>query len=429
MKKNICVFISLLAASFCNLKVTYAEAPPIEWQKTFGGIYNDIGRSVQQTRDGGYIIAGTTCSFYEDGRPGPYPRRVYLIKTDPNGNLQWQQTVGQEEFTIGYSVQQTIDGGYIIAGIKVWSDPWVSYAGLVKTDPNGNYEWDVSYDESESYGYSVQQTTDGGYIIAGKTIPYGAEDYDVYLIKTDSNGNSDWDSDQHSFGGWYDDCGYSVWQTNDGGYIITGETYSFGAGDSDVYLVKTDSEGTLRWQKTFGASADDWGESVLQTTDGGYIIAGTTSSFGEGGMDVYLVKTDLAGRLQWQKTFGGSDNDLGHSVHQTDDGGYVIAGQTYSYGAGLWNVYLIKTDPNGNLLWEMTFGGSDQDRGYSVQQTNDGGYIIAGETYSFGTGDSDVYLIKVCGVPVIPGDITADGKVDFEDLAVLIAHWLEGTTP
>jgi len=428
MKKNICVLISLLAAGFCNLKVTCAEAPPIEWQKTFGGIYNDIGRSVQQTGDGGYIIAGTTCSFTDDGvEPGPYSRKAYLIKTDTNGNLQWQHTPLWESFS-GYSVQQTIDGGYIIAGIySGFSSPTETHAKLVKTDSNGITEWDNSYGESSSSSYSVEQTADGGYIIAGKVIPYGATDYDVYLVKTDAGGMNEWDLETPSFGGWYDDCGYSVRQTNDGGYIITGETHSFGGGDSDVYLVKTDSKGNLKWQKTFGASADDWGESVRQTNDGGYIIAGSTSSFGKGGIDVYLIKTDLAGRPQWQKTFGGSDNDLGCSVQQTNDGGYVIAGQTYSNGAELWDAYLIKADPNGNLLWEMTFGGNGQDRGYSVQQTNDGGYIIAGETSSFGTGDSDVYLAKVLGVPVIPGDITGDGKVDFKDLAVLLAHWLEGT--
>jgi hypothetical protein len=428
MKKNICFLVSLLAASFFYLKVTCAEAPSIEWQKTFGGIYNDTGRSVQQTSDGGYIIAGTTSSFTEDGaEPGPYSKKAYLVKTDINGNLQWQQTPFWESIS-AYSVQQTVDGGYVIAGIASEYYP-ESYAKLAKTDPNGFTEWDNSYGESPSFAYSVKRTADGGYIIAGKIIPWGASDYDVFLVKIDSTGMDEWGGEIHHYGGWFDDSGYSVQQTSDGGYIITGETYSFGAGDSDVYLVKIDSEGNLKWQKTFGGSDLDYGYSVQQTSDGGYIIAGTTSSFGEGGADIYLIKTDLAGKLLWQKTFGGSNGDYGYSVQQTSDGGYIIAGQTYSSGAGLWDAYLVKADPDGNQQWEMTFGGSGQDRVYSVQQTNDGGYIIAGETYSFGTGDSDVYLIKVRGFPVIPGDITADGKVDFDDLAVLLAHWLEGTAP
>jgi hypothetical protein len=428
MKKNICVFISLLAAGFFNLKVTCAEAPPIEWQKTFGGIYNDTGRSVQQTSDGGYIIAGTTSSFTEDGgEPGPYSKKGYLVKTDANGNLQWQETPFWES-TTAYSVQQASDGGYVVAGVASEFFP-ETFARLAKTDPNGINEWDNSFGESPSYAYSVKRTADGGYILVGKTIPWSASDYDVFFTKIDSTGMEEWFEVPHHLGGWFDDSGYSVQQTSDGGYIITGETYSFGAGDSDVYLVKVDSEGNLKWQKTFGGSDLDYGYSVQQTSDGGYIIAGTTSSFGEGGTDVYLIKTDLTGQFQWQKTFGGNNGDYGYSVQQTSDGGYIIAGQTYSSGAGLWDAYLVKADPDGNQQWEMTFGGSGQDRVYSVQQTNDGGYIIAGETYSFGTGDSDVYLIKVRGFPVIPGDITADGKVDFEDLAVLLAHWLEGTTP
>jgi hypothetical protein len=230
------------------------------------------------------------------------------------------------------------------------------------------------------------------------TTSYGAGWYDVYLIKVDVNGNMQWSK---TFGGSGGDEGFSVQQTRDGGYIIVGRTESYGAGGSDVYLIKVDVNGNMQWSKTFGGRGDDWGRSVQQTRDGGYIIVGWTTSYGAGGRDVYLIKVDVNGNMQWSKTFGGSGDDWGFSVQQTRDGGYIIVGVTTSYGAGWYDVYLIKVDVNGNMQWSKTFGGSGDDEGFSVQQTSDGGYIIVGYTKSFGAGGADVYLIKL-GLGTIP---------------------------
>jgi hypothetical protein len=254
-------------------------------------------------------------------------------------------------------------------------------------------EWEKTFGgRGDDVGYSVQQTRDGGYIIVGWTKSYGSGGYDVYLIKVDANGNMQWSK---TFGGREDDWGYSVQQTRDGGYIIVGETKSYGAGRRDVYLIKVDANGNMQWSKTFGGREDDWGSSVQQTSDGGYIIVGYTTSYGAGEFDVYLIKVDANGNMQWSKTFGGGSWDWGFSVQQTRDGGYIIVGVTRSYGAGEFDVYLIKVDANGNMQWSKTFGGREGDWGLSVQQTRDGGYIIVGYTTSYGAGGADVYLIKL----------------------------------
>jgi hypothetical protein len=309
-----------------------------------------------------------------------------LIKTDGSGNEQWSKTLGG---WTGDSVQQTADGGFIIAGSEQLSGFDVY---LVKTNGSGNEQWSKTFGGSDSDGgSSVQQTADDGFIIAGSTRSFGPPGYNVYLIKTDGSGNEQWSK---TLGGSSWDEGNSVQQTTDGGFIIAGATYSTRQG-LDVYLIKTDGSGNELWSKNFGGRFYENGYSVQQTADGGFIIAGETTSFGAGLGDVYLIKTDGTGNEQWSKTFGGSDDDLGRSVQQTADGGFIIAGTTgYNEAFQRYpDVYLIKTDGSGNEQWSKTFGESSFDNGYSVQQTADGGYVIVGETSSFGAGQSDVYLI------------------------------------
>ena len=213
-------------------------------------------------------------------------------------------------------------------------------------------------------------------------------------MNLDANGDSLWTT---TFGGLVFDVGNCVQQTTDGGYIIMGGTDSFGNGDRDAYLIKTDGNGVEQWNQTFGGTAYDVGNSVQQTTDGGYIITGRTGSYGPGDKDVYLIKTDGNGDSLWTKTFGGSAFDLGTSVKQTPDGGYIISGGTNSFGNGERDVYLIKTDGNGTELWNKTFGGSSIDIANSLQLTSDGGYIIIGFTEYPGNGDRDLLLIKTNG--------------------------------
>ncbi len=382
---NVGAYFSLFACALvCLLGVSPASAV-ITFEKWFGGTNLDLGTSVVQTTDSGYIATGYTSSY----GAGSYD--VYLIKTDANGDTVWTKTFGGSGYDWGMSIVQTTDLGYIATGYTDSYGAGYFDVYLIKTDANGDTLWTKIFGGTGyEYGTSVVPTTDLGYIISGSTDSYGAGYYDVYLIKTDSNGNTVW---TRTFGGSNNDLGTSVAQTTDNGYIITGSTYSYGAGMNDVYLIKTDANGDTVWTRTFGGSGSDWSTSVARTNDG-YIITGSTYSMGAGSTDVYLIKTDTNGDTVWTRTFGGSDNDRGYSVVQTADLGYVVTGYTASYGAGDDDVYLIKTDANGDTVWTRTFGGIHDDRGYSVALTNDGGYVIAGWTKSYGAGSYDVYLIK-----------------------------------
>jgi len=360
--------------------------------KTSGEPGYGAGYSVQQTSDGGYIITGTK---YSD-EPKLLSQMIWLIKTAPNGDQVWNRIFGGSHNDVGYSVQQTSDG-YIIAGSTESFGAGGLDLWLIKTDVSGNEVWNRTFGGLRGdWGRSIQQTNDGGYVVTGSTYSYDTahQSQMVWLIKTDANGDKVWD---RIFGGPSDDWGNCVQQTRDGGYIIIGATKSYGArGNSALWLIKTDANGNEVWDRTFGGPGSTVGYSVQQTYDGGYIITGSKVPVAGITGEIWVIKTDANGTEVWDKSFGGSDDDVGKSVQQTRDGGYIITGSKTSPSGGSQSVWLIKIDPNGNEAWDRTFGESGWNEGKSVEQTSDDGYIITGSTYPYGVGgkNSAIWLIK-----------------------------------
>jgi len=387
-------------------------APSILWQRTYGGIYNEEGRSARQTADGGFIIAGGTYSY------GAGSGDAYLVKTDSMGNPQWANTYGGTGYDSGHRTRQTPDGGYITTGRYSYGAGNVD-AYLFKTDSGGNLQWQKAFGQAGAdFGEWVERTSDGGYVLAGYTSPRSepGEPYDYYVVKTDSAGNPVW---ERTFGGAGDDQGRSIRQTSDGGYIVTGCTNSYGSGSYDLWLLKTDVDGVLQWDRTFGWANSECGQAVQQTSDGGYIIGGYANGIGAD-YDAYLVKTDADGNLIWQRTFDSAGlNDEGSYVVQTTDGGYVLAGWTYKNTSDA-DIWLVKTDADGLPQWDLMLGGTEYDAGFSIDQTFDGGYIVGATTYSYGSGGKDMYLVRLGEPEIIP----APGALILGSIGVGFVGWL-----
>jgi hypothetical protein len=263
---------------------------------------------------------------------------------------------------------------------------------LVKLDADGSEVWSKTFGGSSvDVGRSVQETSDGGYIIAGYTESFDVEIHDVYLIKTDAEGNEVWSK---TFGDFGPEMGRSVWETSDGGYVVAGATGSY-TDNSDVYLLKVDSDGNEIWTRTFNEHIYDWGNAIRETSEGGYIVAGNTDE--EEIMGIYLLRTDSEGNEIWTRTFGEPFYDYGDSVYETSDGGYIISGATKSAMTGKNDVYLVRVDSEGNGVWTTTFGDAGSEWGSAVLETKDGDYVIVGHTDSYGAGSFDVWLIRVDG--------------------------------
>jgi len=377
------ILFSVGLAACGDINTPNLGSSEVGWQRLYGGTETDIGNSIQQTADGGYIIAGETESY------GDSDRDFYLIKTDAVGTTTWTKSIGGVDDDRALCVRQTSDGGYIVTGILRSFSAGGTDVWLWKVDSDGNMSFIEDFGGiGNEVGSSVRQTADGGYIIAGNTTTSSA-DADIWLIKTDSGGDEEWSKRYSGVGS---DYGDSVQQLSGVGYIITGGSHN-GSGSCDIILIKTDASGNPTSNKMFGGTGFDRGKSVQELSEGGFILVGETTSYGAGGSDIWLIKTDSNLNEIWSKTFGGSGDEYGESVLQTSDGGFIIAGSTTSYGAGGSDVWLVKTDSGGNETWSKTFGDAEDDAGNAVIETSEGGFAITGRIKSVEYGTSDIFLI------------------------------------
>jgi hypothetical protein len=286
--------------------------------------------------------------------------------------ITWDRTFGGSDNDVANCLIQTTDGGYAVAGATSSKGAGELDFWVIKLDSQGNMIWDRTYG-----GQSLIQTTDGGYAVAGDTYSKGAGNRDFWVIKLDHQGDMIWDK---TYGGSAFDLAYSLIQTTDGGYAVAGITSSKGQGGADFWVIKLDHQGDMIWDRTHGGSDEDYAYSLIQTTDGGYAVAGVTSSKGQGGADFWVIKLDYQGNMIWDRTYGGSGTDWMGDCIQTTDGGYVVAGATSSKGASSDDFWVIKLDHQGNKIWDRTYGGSNRDEANSLIQTTDGGYAVAGYT-------------------------------------------------
>lgn len=363
--------------------------PGLTWNHTYSWSTYDVARSGIETDDEGLLIVGYS-EIIESNE-----RDFLLVKLDANGNILWTQSYGGKDNDDGVDVIQTTDKGYAMTGYTYSYGAGSADAWLIKTDNYGKVEWKQTYgEENDDKANTLIQTADGGYALAGRTMSYGAGHVDGWLLKIDDKGMLQW---SQTYGGPRWDEIEDIIQATDGGYLLVG---SLAVGDSaspeELWVMKTDAMGNIQWNYTYGGRGADIAYSVMASLDGGYTIAGQRVVEHEGlkRSDFWLVKIDEQGLMEWNQSYGGISIDISRSVVQTADGGYALLGETDSFGAGSFDYWLVKTDANGSMQWNQTFGSPYIERGYSLVETSDGGLVMIGYTDPY---QLDFLVIKVGG--------------------------------
>jgi hypothetical protein len=424
----ITVLLALILFNGVNNK-SHAQAPAIEWQKCLGGTADDFANSIQQTSDGGFIVAGETRSNDGDVSGNHGKSDAWVVKLNSLGDILWKKCLGGTGNDYARSIQQISDGGFILTGYTNSNNGDVSGnngyydAWVVKLNSSGDILWQKclggTYDD---YARSIQQTSDTGFILAGYTFSNDGDVSgnhgfsDAWVVKLNSSGDIIW---QKCFGGTNEDYAYSIQQTSDSGFIVAGYTFSNDGdvsgyhGYFDYWVVKLNSSGDIEWQKCLGGTYYDYAYSIQQTSDGGFIVAGETRSNdgdvsgNHGKSDDWVVKLNSSGDIEWQKCLGGTYYDYARSIQQISDGGFIVAGETGSNDGdvsgnnGYYDAWVVKLNSSGDILWQKCLGGTIDDRAYSIQQTSDGGFIVAGFTVSNdgdvsgNHGASDAWVVKL----------------------------------
>jgi hypothetical protein len=361
--------------------------PDTMWVRTYGGTNNDIGYSICVCSDGGYLAAGYTSSL------GSGPQSAYIVRIDQSGDTIWTRAYGGSSWDGAHYVYATADTCYLIAGYTESYGSGGKDMYLLKLDHNGDTIWTRTYGGTlQDCAYVICDAHDGGYLAVGyRNGPSGWTKGDLWLLKLDDNGDTLWTK---TYGGTGEDYGISLRHTLDGNYIISGVNTHQSAGGKDAWLLKVDTAGDTIWSRVYGGTLEDVGYGVNCTSDSGYIMTGYingTGSWTAG--DLWLIKTDANGDSIWTRVYGSNDEDFGFEVYETSDQGFIIAGET-GFGAGLIDVWLVRTDENGDTAWTQTYGGYARDASLGLCMDTDGGYVLVGHTRSSGSGYADVFVIK-----------------------------------
>jgi hypothetical protein len=378
---SVLITLFFLISSYPYLVVS-AESST-KWTRDFDGGGDDEGYSVK-VGNGGYVFAGITNS----SSFGKYD--AWLIKTDSYGEMEWNRTYGSL-FNDGAHSLVNVGGGYAFAGSTNSYGVGNADVWLVQVDHNGVMLWNKTYGGPlDDHCWSLVVTSDGGYALLCDTTSYGSGGSDVWLIKVDSSGNVEWNQ---TYGGTGFDSVSTIIRTNEGGYALACSTTSFGAGSSDFWLIKVDSYGNVEWNQTYGGSGVEFANSLVQTSDGGYALAGGTSALVAGNADVWLVKVDSLGNLEWNQTYGGPIADYCDSLIICGDGGFTLACNTQEPTFGDGDFWLAKVDSLGNMLWNQTCGVSAH-HSHTSLLADDSGYIFGGSTRD-NFGYRDFWLAKI----------------------------------
>jgi len=409
----------------------YEYVPRMEWGKTLGGSDDEECRSVCQTTDGGYVIAGYAYSYDGNVSGNHGEKDFWIVKLDEKGNIVWQRCLGGSMDDEAYDVIQIDDGGYLVVGMTFSNDGDVKGkhgnsdfgdAWVVKLSEEGKILWQRCLGGmSNDVVYRVIQTGDGGYVLVGGTDSNDGdvrgnhgESWDGWMVKLDKDGNILW---QRCLGGRNDDELYNVQKVKNG-YIVVGYTYSYDGdvtinkGAEDLWILKLDEQGKIQWGKTLGGSNNDVAWSVEEIKDGGYIVVGWTYSKDKdvegnhGESDAWIIKLDEMGNVEWKKCLGGSKLDWLYSVQKLSDDIYVMVGGTSSSNGdvkgnhGYHDWWVILLDKDGNVLWQKCLGGNDDEEAFCVQRTRDKGFVVVGYTYSYdgdvtgNHGGEDFWIVK-----------------------------------
>ncbi len=337
------------------------------------------------------IIIVNAAALLTANRPPVPTGGEHISSTTRESYGWWARSYGLENNDSAYIVSHTSDDGYIVAGYVNSTDDMSNENGhmvIMKLNSDGTVAWDKIYegDGEESAHYIEEVET--GYIVSGTTTSFGSAYTDIWILKLAHDGSVEWET---RYGGQKGENGYKILPTADGGYIIGGDTLSYGAGNGDLWLIKINSTGSIEWQKVYGGSSYDYFENLITTSDGGYLLMGITQSFGAGGYDIWLLKIDSSGNITWQKTYGSSEYDYGKAIIETSDG-YIVLGHTKANGN--FDFWVLKIDKDGSVLWQKTYGGSGAEISYDMTATGDG-YILMGFTTSWGVGSYDVWLVAI----------------------------------